>query len=57
MADHPAVAALQKASRGLLFPSESEAPLEPFLWPNGTALTRAALLERTGVEKAPRSRN
>ena len=29
---HPAVDALAKASKGLLFPSETDAPLEPFLW-------------------------
>jgi histidine triad (HIT) family protein len=29
---HPAVEALRHASKGLLFPSESDAPLEPFLW-------------------------
>jgi len=26
------VDALAKASKGLLFPSETDAPLEPFLW-------------------------
>ena len=30
-AKDPALDALQKASKGLLWPSESEAPLEPFL--------------------------
>lgn len=29
----PAVATLQKAAAGLLFPSETDAPLEPFFWP------------------------
>ncbi len=32
MKKHPAVEALRQASKGLLFPSESDAPLEPFLW-------------------------
>jgi hypothetical protein len=38
---HPAVDALAKASKGLLFPSETDAPLEPFLWENaGDKLTK-----------------
>jgi hypothetical protein len=32
MAKHPAVDALQKASKGLSMPSESDAPFEAFLW-------------------------
>ncbi len=35
------VDALAKASKGLLFPSETDAPLEPFLWENaGDKLTK-----------------
>ena len=38
---HPAVDALAKASKGLLFPSETDAPLEPFLWEDaGDRLTK-----------------
>ena len=32
---HPAVDALAKASKGLLFPSETGAALGPFLWEEG----------------------
>ena len=45
---HPAVEALQRAAKGLLFPSESEANLEPFLWKSGGELTHARLLELSG---------
>lgn len=38
MKKDPVLDALKKASGGLLFPSESDAPLEPFAWP-GEALT------------------
>jgi hypothetical protein len=48
---HPAVDALRKASKGLLFPSESEAPLEPFLWEDGGKLTKDQLRELAGTEK------
>jgi hypothetical protein len=43
--------ALQKASKGLVFVSETDAPLEPFAWPNGGALTKDRLLELAGAEK------
>ncbi len=40
-----AVTALTKASKGLLYPSETDAPFEVFNWKNGTgALTSAKLL-------------
>ncbi len=39
---------LQKASKGLLFVSETEAGFEPFLWQDGSTLTRAHLLHLTG---------
>jgi hypothetical protein len=48
---HPAVEALRKAAKGLLFPSESEAKLEPFLWEGGDKMTGARLLELSGAEK------
>jgi histidine triad (HIT) family protein len=52
---HPAVEALRRASKGLLFPSESEAPLEPFLWgPAAGPLTpnRVRQLARAGEDEA-----
>jgi Nuclease A inhibitor-like protein len=49
---HPAVDALQKASKGLLMPSESEAPFEPFLWKDaGDRLTPDRALELAKVAK------
>jgi hypothetical protein len=36
---HPALQALTKASKGLLFPSETEAELSPFLWAAGETPT------------------
>jgi hypothetical protein len=43
--------ALKKASKGLVFVSETDAPLEPFVWPNGGTLTPERLLELAGAEK------
>jgi hypothetical protein len=51
MTKHPAVVALQKACRGLLFPSESDAKLQTFLWKNGGALTPPQLLDLSGSPK------
>ena len=48
---HPVVEALQKASKGLQFTSETEAGFEPFLWEGGDKLTRQRLLELAGAEK------
>jgi hypothetical protein len=45
MKKHPAVDALQKASRGLSMPSESDAPFEAFLWDGGGDLTGDRLLQ------------
>jgi hypothetical protein len=47
----PVVEALQKASKGLQFTSETEAGFEPFLWEGGDRLTRQRLLELAGAEK------
>ena len=47
----PVLDALKQASKGLLWPSESEAPLEPFAWKDGGALTRERLLELAGAEE------
>jgi hypothetical protein len=49
---HPAVDALAKASKGLLFPSETDAPLEPFLWEGaGDKLTKAKVQQLAGAPK------
>ncbi len=48
---HPVVEALQKASKGLQFTSETEAGFEPFLWEGGDKLTKDRLLELAGAEK------
>jgi hypothetical protein len=47
---NPVLAALQQASKGLQFTSESDAPLEPFIWGNGRTLTKKQLLEQAGAE-------
>ena len=48
---NPAVDALKKASKGLLFISETEAELEPFAWEGGGRMTKARLLELAGEEE------
>jgi histidine triad (HIT) family protein len=50
-AKDPALDALQKASKGLLWPSESEAPLEPFAWKGGDRLTEEQVLKLAGAEE------
>jgi hypothetical protein len=45
------VDALRKAAKGLQFPSESEAPLEPFVWDDGGKLTKDRLREDAGAEE------
>jgi hypothetical protein len=45
MKKHPAVDALQKASRGLLMPSESDAPFQALLWDAGGDLTAERVLQ------------
>jgi hypothetical protein len=45
----PVLAALKKASQGVQFPSESDAPLEPFVWKDSGELTHERLLERSGM--------
>jgi hypothetical protein len=58
MKKHPVLDALQKASKGLLFPSETDATIEPFLWKDGDRLTHEQLLKlakagsETPVEEA-----
>jgi hypothetical protein len=52
VAKHPTVAALEKASKGLLFPSESEAPFKSFLWQDaGGKLSKARLRELVKAEE------
>src|ERR1700757_4134524 len=49
---NPTVDALAKASQGLLFPSETDAPLEPFLWEDaGDKLTKDRLRQLAGAPK------
>ncbi len=49
---HPVVDALAKASKGLLFPSESDAALKPFLWgAAGDKLSQARVLELAGADE------
>jgi hypothetical protein len=49
---HPAGDALAKASQGLLFPSETDAPLEPFRWANaGHKLTKDKVRQFAGAPK------
>ena len=49
---HPAVEALAKASKGLLFPSETDAPLGPFLWEDaGDKLTKDRVRQLAGAPK------
>jgi Nuclease A inhibitor-like protein len=46
------VDALAKASKGLLFPSETDAPLEPFLWEDaGDKLTKDKVRQLAGGPK------
>jgi histidine triad (HIT) family protein len=42
--------ALRVASKGLMFPSESEAPLEPFAWAGTDKLTKAQVAKLAGAE-------
>ena len=42
--------ALKQASQGLLFPSETDAPLEPFAWEGSAKLTKNKVLELAGAE-------
>lgn len=44
------LAVLQKAAEGMRYSSETEAPLEAFLWEDSGKLTRKHLLELAGVK-------
>jgi hypothetical protein len=48
---NPVVDALKKASEGLLWPSESDEPIEAFAWQDGDKLTHEKLLELAGAEE------
>jgi hypothetical protein len=51
MNNNPVLGILQKACKGLLFISETEAGLEPFVWDDGDELTPEHLLKLAGAEK------
>jgi histidine triad (HIT) family protein len=46
----PVLDALGAASKGLMFPSESEAPLEPFAWAGTDKLSKAQVVKLAGAE-------
>lgn len=50
MKKDPVQDALKKASKGLLFPSETDAELEPFAWKDGAALTPQRVLQLSGAK-------
>jgi hypothetical protein len=50
MKTHPALDALQKASKGLIFTSETRAKPAPFLWPDGGEPTEENVLKHAGVD-------
>jgi hypothetical protein len=48
---NPVIDTFKKASKGLLFISETEAKFEPFAWPGGNDLTEDHLLKLSGAEE------
>ena len=50
MSKNPILAILQKACKGLLFISETEADLVPFVWDDGDELTPEHLLNLAGAD-------
>ena len=46
----PALEALRKAAQGLVFTSETDAPLEAFVWPDGGGLSADRLRKQAGAE-------
>jgi histidine triad (HIT) family protein len=47
----PVLDGLKRASKGLLWPSETDAPLEPFVWDaKGDKLTDKQVLKQAGAE-------
>jgi hypothetical protein len=57
MKTHPVLEALNKAVEGLLYISETESPLEPFLWEGDLSPDRlrkeAGVAKGTSIEEAP----
>jgi hypothetical protein len=51
MAKDTVLDALRKASKGLRYTSETDAPLTAFAWQGGDKLTQARLLELAGAPK------
>jgi hypothetical protein len=49
MKKDPVLDALQRASEGLRYTSETDAGFKPFVWNNGDALTHERLRERAGA--------
>jgi histidine triad (HIT) family protein len=47
----PALDALKKASKGLTYTSETDAPLKPFVWDDGEQLSDEHLLELAGEDE------
>jgi hypothetical protein len=50
MKKDPVLDALRRASKGLLFPSESEATLQPFVWKDSAALDAKRVVELAKAE-------
>ncbi len=50
MKKDPVLDALKKASKGLLFPSETDAELVPFAWKDGETLTPERVLRLSGTK-------
>src|SRR5262245_49783971 len=50
MKKHSVLDALQQASKGLLFVSEANAKLEPFLWKDGSQASKANILKHAGAK-------
>jgi histidine triad (HIT) family protein len=46
----PTLRALKRAAKGLVFVSETEAPLEPFVWQDGGELTQPWLRKLAGAQ-------
>jgi hypothetical protein len=51
MKKHPTVEALKQASKGLLFPSETDAPFKAFLWESAGQLTPERVCALAGAEE------
>lgn len=51
MKTNPLIEILKQASNGLLFPSESDAPLEPFIWDRKEEPSPESLAKASGFAK------